>query len=60
MALLISEIGIRMAIGEATGPGAAPGNDAPSPAGLTDAQREALVRECVRSVLATLNLMERR
>lgn len=62
MALHLSEIAIRMAIGEATGPGrpAAPDGDASSPAGLTDAQREALVQECVRNVLATLNLMERR
>ena len=60
MPLHISEIGIRMAIGEAVGPGAASGSDAPPPAGLTDAQREALVAECVRNVLATLNLMERR
>jgi hypothetical protein len=62
MALHISEIGLRMAIGEATGPDgpAAPDGDAPSPAALTNAQREALVEECVRNVLATLKLMERR
>lgn len=63
MALHISEIGIRMAIGEAAGPGepATPGSAGPAPAaGLTDAQRETLVRECVRNVLATLHLMERR
>lgn len=60
MALHISEIGIRMAIGDAVGTGAAPASDAPSPAALTDAQREALVQECVRNVLATLRLMERR
>ena len=66
MALHISEIGIRMVVGNAAGPGgpAGPGGDGgtagPSPGGITDAQREALVEECVRNVLATLHLMERR
>lgn len=62
MAFHISEIGIRIAIGEAAGPKelATPGGGDPSPAALTDAQRDALVQECVRNVLATLHLMERR
>jgi len=66
MPLHISEIGVRMAISDASGPGnpggpGAPGEDAgPSPGGITGAQRDALVEECVRNVLATLHLIERR
>ncbi|WP_066796754.1 DUF5908 family protein [Sphingomonas soli] len=63
MTLHISEIGVRMAISEGSGPGAGgEGGPAASPGqpAITAAQREALVEECVRNVLATLRLAERR
>ncbi len=66
MTLHISEIGVRMAISEAAGPDGPGGSAGPSdgaspaPSGISNAQRDALVQDCVRTVLATLRMNERR
>lgn len=66
MPLHISEIGVRMAISDvaeqgAPGPATAGGDAGCGGAGaMTGQQRTDLVEECVRHVLATLQMMERR
>lgn len=62
MPLMISEIGIRMAIGEPAGePARDPAaDDRLTPPALEPRELDALVQRCVRDVLLTLRLQEGR
>lgn len=62
MPLMISEIGIRMAVGE---PKAQPAKDSapgapPEPTALDPRELDALVQRCVQDVLLTLRMQEGR
>lgn len=61
MALMIREIGVRMAVRgpDQTGAPLAPTNPKPA-AGMSSTERDALVSECVRVVLETLQRQEAR
>ena len=58
MALHISEIGVRMAVG--TGETPAAETTPPAGAGLSPEAHEAIVQDCVQRVLATLKAEEAR
>lgn len=62
MAFEISEITVRLAVSDPGGSHAAAGDGhhAARPCELTPAQREEIVKECVRAVLQTLRLLEAR
>jgi hypothetical protein len=65
MPLHISEIGVHMAVSDAekgpsgpSGPGA--GGCGSQPGGMTPAQRDTMVEDCVRTVLRQLRMSEAR
>lgn len=61
MPLMISEIGIRMAVGEPIPDPQLPlADDQPAPQPLDTPELDALVRRCVQDVLLTLRMQEGR
>ncbi|WP_448661451.1 DUF5908 family protein [Sphingomonas sp. CJ20] len=62
MALFVSEIGVRIAVGDPQrmGPAEAEGCGSSGQASLSAQQVDAITRECTRRVLETLRLVEAR
>jgi hypothetical protein len=60
MALEVSEIAIRLAVGEPAHPSAPHPGQPAAAATLTPQQMEALVQACTRQVLQTLRMLEGR
>jgi hypothetical protein len=60
MPLEISEIGIRMAVGDPASAGGTPTHGASAGAALSTSQMEELVSRCVQEVLRTLRMQEAR
>ena len=60
MPLEISEIGIRMAVGDTAQRAAAPGADSCNETQLSESQKQDIVERCVRQVLQSLRSSEAR
>ncbi len=64
MTLQISEIGVRLAVGDPVASGTAPSQDGDAPSGagaeVSPAQIEEIVQACVADVLRTLRMLEER